>query len=244
MGRRAEGVKVRDRSGRSYDIFAPNLVSSIGLYETRALLPPHVDKMSEIAKISDALNPGTAPLYVMLILNGTKEEIGLTSASGWGFEHCDLGGYFRRWYNQELHQSLKEPFPMIVFVSNSAKDPMWNDHPQHIGKSTMQVMAPVNWKWFEKLSKTSHEYNDVKDSLGAKLLDKMLHLYPKAKGRIEHMEVWTPLTQREFLGKHKGATYGLQDDMAKLDDPRLIARMRAETGIAGLYLTGKVLSKI
>ena len=239
-GGKAEGVTVKDRSGKYYNIHAPNIVSSIGLFETRTLLPPHIDQKSEISEISQSLNTGIAALSVMLILNGTKEEVGISSAAGWHFEHSDLGAYFNRWYNQDLHQSMREPFPMLVFCSNSAKDPMWNQHPQHIGKSNMQILAPANWKWFEKLNKTGPEYKAVKDTFGRKLMNKFLQLYPKSKGRIEHMEVWTPLNVKEHSGKHKGAIYGLQNDMTKLDDPSLVARMRADTDIPNLFLSGKV----
>ena len=235
-GRKAKGVTVRDSNGRNYNIHAANIVSSIGLFETRALLPPRIDQKSEISEISKSLNTGIAALSVMVILNGTKEEVGISSATGWHFEHSDLGRYFNRWYNQDLHQSMKDPFPMMAFSSNSAKDPMWNKHPQQIGKSIMTIFAPANWKWFENLNKTGPAYKVVKDMFGRKLMDKMLKLYPKSKGRVEHMEVWTS----EYLGKHKGATYGLQNDMAKLDDPSLVARMRADTDVPGLYLSGKV----
>ena len=238
-GRQATGVTVRDRSGRQYNIHAPNIVSSVGLLETRAMLPSHIDKMSKMSQVVNSLNSGISSIIAMLILNGTKEEVGIGSASGWYFEQSDLGRYFSRWYNHDLHQAMKEPFPILVFSSNSAKDPTWTQHPKQRGKSTMHIITPANWKWFEKLNITGPEYKVVKDAFGRKIVDKMQQLCPSSKSRIEYMEVWTPFNMKEYLGKHKGAIYGLQNDMAKLDDPSLVARMRAGTDIPGLYLSGK-----
>ena len=172
-GRQATGVTVRDRSGRQYNIHAPKIVSSAGLLETRALLPSHIDKMSKMSQVFNDLNTGTAGISAVLILNGTKEEVGIASASGWYFEQSDLGDYFSRWYNHDLHQAIKEPFPMLAFSSNSAKDPTWNQHPKQRGKSTMHIITPANWKWFEKLNITGPEYKVVKDAFGRRIVDKM-----------------------------------------------------------------------
>ena len=244
-GGRANGVRITDRRGRSYDVLAPNIMSSIGLFETVSLLPAHVAENSELSEMSKCVNPGIAILYVVLILNGTREDIGLTSTTHWYFENNDLGEYFKKWFNGELDLSIGKPIPIMSFLSNSAKDPIWSRHPNHLGKSTMHAFVPVNWKWFESLSgkrSEGSEYESVKKQFGVKIVDKLLDLYPKAKEFIEHIEVWTPHKYRIMLGKYKGSVYGLHHDMAKLDDPKLVSRMRPETDIPGLFLTGQDIS--
>ena len=132
-----------------------------------------------------------------------------------------------------------KPIPHFSFCSNSAKDPNWPRHKNHRGKSTMHAFVPVNWNWFKGLSEKRSEYNKVKHQFGTKVVDKLLDLLPNVKGFIEDFEVWTPLKQRKTLGKYRGSVYGLQHDMSKYDDPKLVSRMRPETDIPGLFVTGQ-----
>ena len=147
-GNQAAGIRVRDSKNRNHDIFAPLIVSSIGLIETTQILPKHLLLKSELSQLVERVNTGLAPFHAVFVLNGTKDELGLASASSWHFEHIDLGQRAKQWLFQGLDQALSEPLPAIAYGSNSAKDPTWERFDSHVGKSTINAMMPVSWDWF------------------------------------------------------------------------------------------------
>ena len=73
-----------------------------------------------------SVSPGIAPVYLVLVLDGNKETLGLTSSTAWYFERSDLGQYFEEWFNQDLDVSMNQPLPAICINPNSAKDPLWS----------------------------------------------------------------------------------------------------------------------
>ncbi len=127
-----------------------------------------------------------------------------------------------------------------VFISfNSVKNPEWDKEGEDI--TVMQVIAPANWDWFkqwEGLEDKGEEYKKIKDSLGQKLIDKSLEIFPQLKDRIIYNNITTPLTYSHFLGKHQGAPYGLEHSMKRYT-PWMEARLRAGTDLPGLYLAGQ-----
>ena len=80
---RAMGVTVRGQN-----ICAPHIISTIGLLETtQYLLPPSLVQSSELQKHVEKVKPGLTVFYAFIILDGTKEELGLNHATKWQFEH-------------------------------------------------------------------------------------------------------------------------------------------------------------
>ena len=240
-GKQAKGIRVRDSSNRNHDIFAPTIVSSIGMIETTQILPNNILFKSELIQFLERVNPGIAPFYALFVLNGTKQELGLTSAASWHFEHMDLGMSAKRLGFQDLDQALSEPLPTLAYGSNSAKEPTWERYDSHVGKSTISAMIPVSWDWFTPFQNQTNEehYENVKSALGKKIWDKITEIDPQLKHRLEFSNFQTPLDQVAYLGKYKGGIYGMRPDMARFDDPLFIASLRPTTDIPGLFLTGQ-----
>ena len=99
---------------QGHKICAPHIISTIGLLETtQYLLPPSLVQSSELQKKVESVKPGkTFPstcwllrchliclpraglsvFYAFIILDGTKEELGLNHATTWHFEHQECVG--------------------------------------------------------------------------------------------------------------------------------------------------------
>ena len=249
QGKQATGIRVRDRKNSYHDIFAPHIVSTIGLIETTQLIPDHILKKSELPQFVERVNTAIAPFYALFVLNGTKKELGLTSAASWHFEHTDLGRRAKQLSFMKLDQALSEPLPTIAYGSNSAKDPRWERFVSHVGKSTISAMIPVNWDWFVPFQNATREkldekYEAIKSTLGKKMWDKMTEINPELGDRLIFSHFLTPLDQVDYLGKYKGGIYGMSPDMARFDDPLFIASLRPKTDIPGLFLSGQDMHQI
>jgi all-trans-retinol 13,14-reductase len=97
----------------------------------------------------------------------------------------------------------------------------------------------VPYAWFEKWKhkpwkKRGEDYEDLKGILTERLLAPLYAHCPQVKGKLDHIELSTPLSTAHFTGHPKGAIYGLAAT------PALFAerRMRPRTPVQGLYLTG------
>ena len=96
-------------------------------------------------------------------------------------------------------------------------------------------MMTVNWDWFAPFQNATgdDEYGAIKSALGKKMWDKITEIDPKLKDRLIASNLFTPLYQVDYLGKHKGGVYGIRADMARFDDPLFIASLRPTTDIPG-----------
>jgi phytoene dehydrogenase-like protein len=66
------------------------------------------------------------------------------------------------------------------------------------------------------------------------MLDVLLGEHPSLRGRVEHAELSTPLSTRNFAGHPQGEIYGLAHVPARFEARAL----RPQTRLPGLYLTG------
>jgi prolycopene isomerase len=62
-----------------------------------------------------------------------------------------------------------------------------------------------------------HEYNDVKYRTAEGMLRSAERLYPGLRGRIEEMEIATPLTFLRYLGHPRGSIYGFDHHIKDSD---------------------------
>ena len=57
--------------------------------------------------------------------------------------------------------------------------------------------------------KRGEDYNKLKEKISKRLLEVLYKHIPKAKGKIEHYELSTPLTTQHFINYDEGEIYGL-----------------------------------
>ena len=60
---------------------------------------------------------------------------------------------------------------------------------------------------------------------------------------MDYLDVGTPLSNKHYLGQPEGEMYGLAHNKARFQ-PEVAVQLRPESGIPGLYLTGKVLLRL
>ena len=66
----------------------------------------------------------------------------------------------------------------------------------------------------------------------------MCVLIPKLRNHIDYIEIGSPMTTRHYLAQPNGEIYGL-DHRRERFEPWTLARLRPQTDIPGLYLTGQ-----
>jgi all-trans-retinol 13,14-reductase len=81
--------------------------------------------------------------------------------------------------------------------------------------------------------KRGAEYDAMKAGFTERLLEVLYKEKPQLRGKVAHAELSTPLTTRHFASHPRGELYGLDHTPARYRVP-----LRAQTPIAGFYLTG------
>jgi all-trans-retinol 13,14-reductase len=63
----------------------------------------------------------------------------------------------------------------------------------------------------------------------------MYELFPEFRGKLEHLEISTPLTTRHYLANVEGETYGLASTIARFQK----GESGPWSGVKGLYFSGQ-----
>jgi all-trans-retinol 13,14-reductase len=180
--------------------------------------------------------PGVPPSlsHVSLYVGarGDAAELGLSPSNVWvypGHDHdAQLAGYL---------DDPDAPLPLAYLSFPSAKDPDFAR--RHPGKSTIEVIGVAPYDWFAgweatRWKKRGVDYEALKKGLADRLLDVLYRECPRLRGRVEHAELSTPLSTKQFAAHPRGEIYGLSHVPA-----RFAARaLRPRTKLPGLYLTG------
>jgi all-trans-retinol 13,14-reductase len=227
---RVAGVEMAD----GHHIDCPCVISSAGVDNTfNRLLANVVVEKHGYDRMMQQVEPSFAHLCVYIGLESTAEELGLPKTNFWIYPHND--------YDAAVEAFLEDrnaEFPVVYISFPSAKDPDYlNRHP---GTSTIEIVAPAPWKWFEKWQgstwgKRGEEYEAFKNELGDRLIRHLYDKLPQLEGRIDYHEVSTPLSTNWFGGYRHGELYGLAHTAERLQQKWLGPR----TGIPGLWLTGQ-----
>ena len=237
----AIGVRVL-KGKQEYEIFAPLIVSDAGVINTfKTLLPKQVVTKFNMDNIFSSLKPGHALLSVFIGLDGTKEELGLEAKNIWAFQSSDLVDELERYFALTPDEARNMDIPLLFLSFPSAKDPTFNI--RYPGKSTCAIITMAPYKWFEewKNDKVMHrgeDYDSLKMDIGRRMWQQALKMYPHLEDKMEYIDVGTPLSNQYYLNTYKGEVYGLDHDVNRFD-PFVLAELRPETALPGLYLTGQ-----
>jgi len=229
---RAVGVKMVTGE----EIFAKTIISGVGVPLTYdKFLPKELVPEDLIKKIKDLGMSEMAFLYAFIGMDGSPEELGLSSKNIWQYPHGD--------FDKLMADYDKDPenAPMFMFIGTPcAKDSTWNE--RFPGKSNAVILTKAHYldykKWEDQPpGKRDEEYNKKKQRFMDRVLEEGLYRhYPKTKGRVNIQEVGTPLTFNHYLGNLEGASYGMATRKERfLEDDWLTPK----THIPGLYLTGQ-----
>jgi len=225
------GVRMQD--GR--DIDADQVVSGVGIFNTYQHLIPDTLRAkhrfeTQLQKIQPSVGHGC--LYIGL--KGSPESLNLPKNNLWIYpEGVD--------HDQAVADYLEDqdrPFPVVYISFPAAKDPSWNA--RYPDRSTIDIITLLPYETFAQWegSKWMHrgaEYEALKEQITQRLLVHLFEQLPHIKDHIDHCELSTPLTTKNFVNYQKGELYGIDHSPSRYRQKFLQPR----TPIKGLYLTGQ-----
>jgi len=241
----AVGVRVRTSSGTS-TIRGNIVVSSAGVINTylkmlrRASLPRGIE---------GKVRPGRAAFCIFVGLNGTNKELSLPARNYWIFakdtDYKDPFKIIESWKPEMFDDSAvceTIEYPMLFLSFPSAKDPTWDVE----GVSTCEIVSFAPWGWFSEWAgdssgKRSDVYKKRKMNIAATMWRTACSVHPQLKGATNYFEPSTGLTNLHYLNGYQGCIYGLDHNLSRFDIDTF-ARLRAETDIKNLYLSGQDVS--
>jgi len=237
------GVKV-SKGQDIVEILAPMVISSAGVYNTfERLVPRELADKSYYRDICKTLKPGVGAMNIFLGLNKSKEELGLKRQNMWAFTSNDINKEGEEYMALSPEAVMNADVPLMFISFPSAKDPEWDNHPGRAGKSTCAIVTLANWEWFKKfenepIKKRSEDYEEMKNTIGHKMIEQTCQLYPQIRDCIDFIDIGSPVTNKYYIGQPHGEIYGLDHTIERFD-PLMVAKLRPATDIPGLYLTGQ-----
>ncbi|XP_072028858.1 all-trans-retinol 13,14-reductase-like [Amphiura filiformis] len=239
---KACGVRVKKTSG-DVDIHAPLIISNAGIANTFGnLLPKQItSKFGEWQSKYKGARHGVGSMNLFVGLRGTKEELNLPANQLWAYTGPDYNKAVREYMAKSREDCFNEDIPLLFISFPSAKDPTYNE--RFPGKSACTVVTLGNWDWFaewedERVMKRGDDYESFKDIMAKKAWEQVCGYFPQVKDRVEYFEAATPVTNKFYIGAMKGEMYGLDHNKERFQ-AKLWSRMRPETNIPNLYLTGQ-----
>eukprot|EP00091_Calanus_sinicus_P023473 TRINITY_DN7945_c0_g1_i2.p1 TRINITY_DN7945_c0_g1~~TRINITY_DN7945_c0_g1_i2.p1 ORF type:complete len:294 (-),score=98.38 TRINITY_DN7945_c0_g1_i2:67-948(-) len=223
---------------------SPMIISSAGLYNTfERLLPREIASKSYYSQICKDLKPGIGAMNVFLGLNASAEELGLKRQNTWAFNDSNIDYEGQKYFDMDVEEAMDAEVPLLFISFPSVKDPEWNNHPGREGKTTCAIVTLANWDWFKswedkQVKKRGDDYDEIKDSIGHKMIEQTCKLFPQIRDKIDVTEIASPVTNKYYIGQPHGEIYGLDHSMERFD-PMMVAKLRPETDVPGLFLTGQ-----
>ncbi|KAL3857332.1 hypothetical protein ACJMK2_012010 [Sinanodonta woodiana] len=238
---RAVGVRVHKSSG-DCDIYAKKVISDAGIHNTfKYLLPKEIAQKSVLYHLLENVGISISNMTVFVGLNGSNEELGLTAGNTWSYFDADVERACENYVALTLEEAAEAEVPLMFISFPSAKDPSWET--QYPGKSSALLITLCPYDWFTTWEKQNckhrgEDYVDLKERIGKQMWLQCQQLFPKLEGKLEYMDVGTPLSNKHYLGAPKGEMYGLNNSLSRFT-PEVSMELRPQTNIPGLYITGQ-----
>lgn len=228
----AKGVRLEDGS----EIFAPLVISGAGVFNTyQKMLPDSVQTQFKLETKLEKVEPSVAHLGLYIGFQESTDALGLQKANYWIYPE---GGYDHDENVRRFVDGETDDFPVVYVSFPSAKDPDWDR--RYPGRATVDIITLAPYEWFRKWEdskwkRRGEEYDAFKERLSQRLLEVLYRYEPQLRGKVDHYELSTPLSTRDFVNYGKGEIYGLNHDPDRFEQDFL----RPHTPIKNLYLTGQ-----
>ncbi len=190
---KACGVIMKD----DFEIRAEKIVSNCGIINTFTRLTntkhPSINKM---LKRVEGLKPSVGHFCLYIGIKEKGEILGLPKSNFWIYPGFDHDANIARFL-----ENPDAPIPVTYISFPSAKDPGWNE--RYPNRSTIEVITLAPFKWFEqwdgtRWGKRGKEYESEKERWSLRLLEELYKQLPQLRGRIDHYELSTPLSTKNF----------------------------------------------
>ena len=228
---KAIGVLMED--GKRF--YSRLIISGVGVFNTfDKLITDELSQKYGFKANLKSVKPSVAHGCLYIGLNGNATDLKLPKHNLWIYpDNIDhdtaVANYLK---NQD------SDFPLIYVSFPSAKDPSWDS--RYPNRSTIDVITLLPYESFAKWEgsswkKRDESYEKLKESISKRLLDHLFDQLPQLKGCVDHYELSSPLTTKNFVNYQKGELYGLDHTPNRFSQKFL----RPKTPIKGLYLTGQ-----
>lgn len=233
VGRDQVAYGVRMADGRTFH--APVVVSDAGIANTvNHLIPPDIVERSGLADDCAAMEPSLPWVVLNIGVRESAETLGFDRSNVWVHPGADMDAQVAAY---EADPG-REPMPLCMLSFPSAKDPSWDR--RYPGRSTITVAGLTTWSLFEPFAGTrwmrrGAAYDALKQRLTDELLGQLLRFCPQVAGKVDHLELATPLSFNHFLGRETG------DFMSFAHTPRRFRQrwINAHSPVPGLFFTGQ-----
>ena len=228
---KAIGVQMKD--GKKF--YAKKVVSSTGVFNTyKKLIPPIILKKYQMDKQLQKVNPSVAHACLYLGLKGSPETLQLPKNNLWIYP--EKGGH-----DSIVANYLKDPgapFPVVYISFPAAKDPTWSD--RYPDRSTIDIITLLPYDMVKEWEgtqwmKRGKEYEQFKAKISIRLLEVLYKQLPHLEGKVDHQELSTPLTTKNFVNYNKGEIYGIDHSPERFQQRFL----KPKTPIKNFFLTGQ-----
>ncbi len=229
--KKALGVKMKN----GQELFAPLIISNAGVINTyQHFIPKEANQKYGLDEKLTKVKPSFGHFCLYLGFDHSTEELGLEKPNYWIFP--DSYDHDKN-IEDYLEDSDKE-MPLVYVSFPSAKDPDWEN--RYPGKASIDVIALAPYEWVEKWKderwkKRGDEYDNFKEKITQRMLEKLFRYHPQLRGKVDFSELSTPLSTVHFVNYQKGELYGLDHDTKRFEQKFL----RPKTPIKNLYLTGQ-----
>lgn len=206
-----------------------------------------------------ALRTAQSDGFVMcnFAIHGSAHALGIGCSNLW-LQPCGAasGHSFERGVAAYLDAPLAVPPDQVPLMLTfpSVKDRGW--HGAHPEQTMCQSLALAPWSWFARFHDADdgrpprhapphvsrvdqRDYDALKAEWAARTTAVLLEHYPLVAGKIEFVDVSTPLTIEHFLPSGRGSAIGLDVTPERFVDADVIRRLDMRSTIGGLWLTGQ-----
>lgn len=225
---KAIGVRFRtDDSTLDQEVYAPVIVSDAGAKNTYETLLQN--QFTETSFDTSTVNAGTSVVQLCIGLKQSPQSIGSGGEIAWIYRTHDHERIFDG-------ADVLEGNPQFCFLNFPLANNKSDDTTR---KFTAEIVAPVDFKYFEKWKESSHttrdtDYLQLKEKIAQGLIGLVEKQYPGFKEQISFYDLSTPLTTEHFTRHPFGAIYGVPATPERFKQPYISNR----TPIKNLYLTG------
>ena len=224
------------------DVYAPVVISAAGIYNTFETLLSDKEAIPDKALLkTKAVRHGFGAMSVYVGLKGTKEDFGLKASNVWAFTDNDLDKITREYLQLSADAAGTKDIPLLFISFPSTKDTEWEN--RHPGKTTCTIITLAPYEWFEpweneRVMKRGEDYEEIKNRIGKRIWEQTCKFFPQVRDRVDFFDVGSPLSNKYYIAAPRGEIYGIDHHVDRFS-PRAAVKLRPDTSIPGLYLTGQ-----